>query len=425
MLIKRKNINRIAHYLLIYALLMFNGSIIYRNNQDVFLIIFLALGLGQIFKTRNNYQTQKLVIAMVPMELAMILTSITTRGSLSLGTILNITARFVFCYYVYSFNKIKFVPRYIKTVTFLAGISLVFFCLQLIAPSLITSLCFKSTYSEGIFYTNPLFTYALWHPKRNVGIMTEPGLYQIILNSALYLLLFGKRNINVIHRRFIYITIIIIAVITTQSTTGYIGLAIILLGYSFRNNHNNIGQRIKDRMYLMFAICFFTIIAIVFFKNISFIKTTIIDKIISQETGKIDFTVSTGKSRIVSMLTDLKVFQLYPLGCGYTIYSDIWKGLMVEHIGDSSSSAGITYSLAVFGILFWVCLWRFYILYGWKNKVDKTGFFILMAMVINTSFSQPLLYYPSLLCLFYVDFKYLDKIIYVRKRFVKNDKLYS
>lgn len=416
MLIKRKSINKLVQYFLIYSLLMFNGSISYRNNQDLFLIIVLALGLGHIIKTRSDFQTQKLIVSMVPIELAMLITVITTRGSLSLGTILNITARFVFSYYVYSFNKIKFVPRYIRIVSFLAGVSLVFFALQLFAPSLVISLCFKSTYSGGVFYTNPVFTYALWHPKRNVGIMTEPGLYQIILNSALYLLLFGNKEINIIHRRLIYTIIIIVTVITTQSTTGYFGLVIIILGYFFKNNHNYTEKKTKDRIYIIFFIIFICVITVLFFRNSSFIKTAVVDKIINQKTGELDFTVSTGKSRIVSMMTDLKVFQLYPLGCGYTIYNNIWKGMTVEHIGDLSSSAGITYTLAVFGILFWGCLWGIYFFYGWKNKANKISFFVLIAMIINTSFSQPLLYYPSLLCLVFVDFKYLNKIIYVRKR---------
>lgn len=55
------------------------------------------------------------------------------------------------------------------------------FFLQSINSSIITTFSISMEYGTGMFYVTPFYTMSNWAINRNVGIMTEPGLYQILL----------------------------------------------------------------------------------------------------------------------------------------------------------------------------------------------------------------------------------------------------
>lgn len=86
-------------------------------------------------------------------------------------------------------------------------------------------------HGKGFF----LFSYLEMHPTRNCGFYTEPGVYQIVLNSTLYILLFWKEKLMISsEKKYRKILLVIIAaIIACQSTTGYLALLLIILFFCF------------------------------------------------------------------------------------------------------------------------------------------------------------------------------------------------
>lgn len=389
----------IVQYILLYMLMIFNGAVIYRNNQDILLIIMFAIAVIIIFPKIKLKETEEYLFHILMLVIAALVTCFLTDGSLSVGSIFNIVVRFLFVYAVMVYDSSKFTIRFVKIIIFLSVISLVMFFLQSINSSIITTFSISMEYGTGVFYVTPFYTMSNWAINRNVGIMTEPGLYQILLNAALYCLMFIIKDDEFKHR-FNAIIIICITIITSQSTTGYISMLILLICF-YSKNMSKLDKKIRKRITKCMVVAGAVIILIfVFGGSISFIQTTVIDKLFGNGSTTLNLTESTGNARIVSMQTDWILFMRYPLGCGYDIYSSLWKSLLVSHIGDTASCCGITYCLAVFGILFNIVLWRFYIVYAKKNSNSKSQFIALMLLLINTGVGQPLMYYPIFIAIF-------------------------
>lgn len=398
----------IYHYLVIYLLIISHGSVIYRNNQDVLLISMFLISSIHIIKEKKPIKLGNIQFIVLLFGV-MLLTRITTDGSLSFSSILNIITRFLFAYHAYSYNKIQFVPRFIKLVVFLASCSLLGFIFQILNPSTITSLLPVYYYSGANFYGSIFYTYSSWHPLKNCGLMTEPGLTQIYLNTAFFLVLYYHDKIKIQNQKLTkYIIILSVAILTAQSTTGYFNYIVILATFFLvRKSREN---KIKRKLFILsVTILIFFLGTTIYQRDDSFFAAAIGNKIFNVE-GKLDLSASTGKSRIVSMQTDLIVALKYPLGAGYDIYNSIWNSYKVEHIGDTSSSSGITYSIAVFGFPFFALLLVYYIKNGLRNSVNKIEFLTKIFLLINTSLSQPLFYYPSFLVLVLIEHSNEKKI---------------
>lgn len=103
-----------------------------------------------------------------------------------------------------SINKQHFWERYVKTVAFLASISLMLWLLSILQINIwdqitpeINSLMSYRVYSDSIRYQeysfklHGMFLYS--HrtvDMRNVSIFTEPGIYQMVLNTAIFVFVF-------------------------------------------------------------------------------------------------------------------------------------------------------------------------------------------------------------------------------------------
>lgn len=121
------------------------------------------------------------------------------------------------------------------------------------------------------------------------------------------------------------------------------------------------------------------------------------------DSGKIDLYVSSGGSRMVSILTDLKMAIQNPLGMGYEAYQSQWLSNRVGFSTDTSSCVGLTNSCAALGFPAVILIFYFYMRNGLKNSKNLIEFFIMMAILINTSLAQPHLYYPPMMIIFLVE----------------------
>ena len=128
-------------------------------------------------------------------------------------------------YYCKDFCRDDFFEYFINTIFALTCISLVMFTLQLINFDLIFNLN-KLFVTESHFRTvkssSIVFTMVPIHEFRNCGFMWEPGAFVTVLLLTFYLNLFNQGEPLSSRKNIVFL----IAVLTTQSTMGILGLII-------------------------------------------------------------------------------------------------------------------------------------------------------------------------------------------------------
>lgn len=383
--------NAVIHYLLLYMVLIFQGSVFFNNNQDilyisVFLIVAVMAGIKH-FKFQKRYITNLILLLF-----SLFITFITSGGSLSIASILNILSRFLLVYIAYYYNEDKFIERFLKLNVFLAAISIVMYALQMVNINIITAILPRETSSSNIYYGKFLYTYA-YGSSRNCGIYTEPGLYSIVLTAALFVALFFETGLSAKQQR-IYTSVLVIALVSAKSTTGYLSLLIILGFLLMKSKTMHIT---KTARWILLGIIIFVAIDLYIGEN-GLIQRYFIDKLFSSD-GKIDLTVSSGKSRYYSMIADMNIAKSHPFGIGYSTYSDIWRNYLEVFIPDRSSCVGITKSCATIGLFSTAIIIYFLVENCFRSYKDKGVVVLFIVLLLNITLGQPQILFPALMIL--------------------------
>lgn len=151
----------------------------------------------------------------------------------------------IFTYITFSYLVVKVVGKkffyiYENIVYVLAFISLPFFLLQAVAYDFIYSSLYKLQgilcipYYGDMEYANVIFYTINKGILRNCGFAWEPGAFSNFLVLAIILNL-ARNNFNLKNKRF---WILLIALVTTFSTTGYLALSFVMIWYLFNLNFN-------------------------------------------------------------------------------------------------------------------------------------------------------------------------------------------
>ncbi|MCD7824189.1 MAG: hypothetical protein LUG86_09300 [Oscillospiraceae bacterium] len=401
-------INResVAHYILIYLLIISQGSVIFGMYQNYFLILLFLIS-GMFLITHRRLLQSGFMCFLYVLAFDLLAVVFLTSGGLSIFSVGNIISRFVFAYVVYEYNKDMFVHRFVCAVSFFAVISLITYALQMISYSFITSILPAHAYNTTTFYGGLLSTVVGWHSTRNIGLATEPGRYQIYLIAALFLLLFKHNQMHVTAKQSnILATILIVTTISAQSTTGYLALIVVLVGYVLDRQNSIADEEETTSRRNIILIITIVVIALVVFMGVTgtdnFIYRNFINKLFD-DSGSVDLYEGSGGARTVSILTDLKIAFEHPLGMGYDPYQSIWMSNKVGYSTDTSSCVGLTSSCAALGFPAVFLILGFYIRFAWKNKGSIISFITLLLILINTSLAQPLLYFSPMIVMFLVE----------------------
>lgn len=224
-------------YVLIIALFYVTGGAFSYTNFQLQLIAFLVIiGIYAIAKGYTRRITNNALGAFIVMSIFALIVPIFNSDSVTtyLGVIIQLLIGLLVAA---SIDPVIFRKVYVKVILFFATASLAFFLIGMIAPNV----AFVFPYIEGeasVDYYNA-FIYVFMQPKgyshfllttRNAGICWEPGCYQSFLNIALLFLLDGWKN-GEIEPSFKKLLVLVVTIITTGSTTGFVLLALILLYY--------------------------------------------------------------------------------------------------------------------------------------------------------------------------------------------------
>lgn len=156
----------------------------------------------------------------------------------------------------------EFCQKYTNIMFFLAILSLIFCFIANYIPSISHYLYNNSVYGNRIYKVSPFYTWG-WDNlfSRNSGPFWEPGAYQGFLNLALLMTIINKNIIKLYKQKFI---IFLITILTTQSTTGYIVLVIILIVFNREIFQVNIK---KDYISKIIILLFIIIGILIVFKS--------------------------------------------------------------------------------------------------------------------------------------------------------------
>lgn len=314
--------------------------------------------------------------------------------------------------YAVIYNKGLFITRLVKVIYFLAFVSLILWGMCLVVPELYENFIpsYKSLmtyriysdvdiYKEINYVSRGLFLYTLREvePYRNAGIFTEPGVYQMVLNLGIFLILFFNKYLDCknIRRKLL---ILIMTLITSQSTTGFIGLMIVFMAYFFISTAE---KKIFSKNTMIILGCCIIIILLMDYQirgTDSLFYITIVEKLFSKGTFSLTDNGSSA-ARVGTIVLSIKSIIQHPLGIGYTNL-----GVLLNTEKTGFVAAEILSFAAVWGIIPWIfVLW--WIFSPLKRNMRKSEMILYILLYINTMLAQSNMFYPAFILL-PIAFKY-------------------
>lgn len=381
--------NLYVFFLIIYSGL---GIEFFRENAAIVLLFFVSLAVFVLYKFKSI--SKKLLIIISIWILYSVLNTISVRS----------IHPFIFIYYpIFFFSAYVAIKIYnekivfkIETIIFyLAVISLFFFMWHLLNQSSFFSFAKLvnvnpplADESNGIKYNFIIYNVKHmnhWLLPRNCGYCWEPGPFGCFLVMAIY---FNQIKTNFSIKNNFRFWILVIALLTTQSTTAFIAFFIVIFWILFN-------KRVINRL-LYILIPVVLVVVIILFIKIPFLQEKIIDEFVQindmDQLIDLSLQVSEGENyapgRFASFLITWQDFVSRPIfGYGGDL-SLRWTDRMGAAI---LPVTGIGNNLAQYGIL---------VFFGWLlllYKSSKTmsdiiqykikSFWIVLVLVISIAFS--------------------------------------
>lgn len=389
----------LTQYFLIYIMLIMSCScmVVFYLNQNILniaLLCFFGILLLKHKKYRNSYAILGVLILLGGVVFQRLLS-----GGVGLSGFLQLAVPILCANMAICSNKREFLNRYIKVVCIFAVISDIFWAIFLVFPELekvwpaveyftqaIGSKGYETYWhGKGVL----LYSFLEIHPMRNCGIYTEPGVYQIVLNSALFILLFWKDRLNFKkdkdYNRALFIIFITLA--SCQSTTGYISMLLIIAAFLLQNKVDAQGKTRRRIVELTILAVILLLVEYSFNGTGSILYRQIIQKLFGDSKSfTLDLTKGSGQYRLGTIVYCLDLITRHPLGVGYDAFSAGKDVAMV--------AASLLSFACIYGVVTWaaVLIW----LLAPVIKREKTLVAIaFILMFVNTTLGQTLLLYPA------------------------------
>lgn len=387
MRIKKNNIY--YSIVIIYTLLM-SGSFIAHSYSDVLTKINMIVSVGVIlaYCRRNGFTIRRDIVtlfAAITILDYIIRIIYWNEFSSFTGYLGDICILLVYIIIGSAFDYSLFIIKYNKILRVLTIASLVghaFYSALIRMPVPVIGNTWK-------YHFFGLFALREGSSVRNSGIFWEPGMFQGFLVFGLLLIIL-KRKKEV--RDWIDVTLYVIAIITTESTTGYFLLVLLLMLFiliSISPQGVQIKQKktrkILQRVIIAFSILFAVIVLLnedILYEMLTFFPEDVVGKLI-------DPTNISTNSRIYGMLYDVMLSMKYPFGVGRNSMKELWGVMMsqygVEVIGRTSAwSTAFVYS-GIFGGIMYISLWvSACIRFQRRDGIRILYTILIMAIILNT-----------------------------------------
>lgn len=369
----------ILQYLLLYFVIATGGSAwgSFLGN-DLFILIIFSIGALFLVFYNKGLVEKKYGITIILCTLFCF--SAMCYSSLSIGTYLNFMGKILLAFAAIKIDEEHFADRFIRISCFLALIScIMFFAIQIFGLESFAPLYTKlytnpldGEYSLGNGYGLLLFRFIPLHSYRNSGMFTEPGEYAVPLAVALFFVIANYENMNLKSRDKKFL-LLVLTMITTQSTSGYGMLAVILIVAFFSKKiavlHSSKLWITVGVVFLIFGGYFLTLY-----------DNTITNKILVD--GAINLNQGTAAARSMSITDVLAFIGNHPtslLGIGF-------EKMQSAGIG---ACAGILAVLLAVGIFAFTTFYGYLLVAGWENANKMSLYLIMISILLISGLSQP------------------------------------
>jgi len=305
---------------------------------------------------------------------------------LSVGAIITKILLALFTVIYYHQKKINIIDLYIKLLAFLVVISLPFFIInQYIQFGFPTNNIFLK--SIIIFTSTPYnpdydFTYGI---IRNPGMFWEAGAFAGYLLLALVFVAIQNKKFSIVNYKK-EVFWIVLGIITTMSTTGFVILSIMIVFYAT--------QHFKRGKLLVIPASIITVIFI--YSNLTFMQS----KIESQYEETLNMRLGDmSNSRFGSLIMDAYYIQQHPIiGNGTNINTRYKYNL--EVLDDIGNGNGMSNFIATWGLPLFL-IWFYYVYKFTFNKTNSRsitlGIIIIIFLILQ---GEQFLNFPMFLMFF-------------------------
>jgi O-Antigen ligase. len=331
---------------------------------------FVAISINKKINIREKYLFYVLILFTIPIIINLLI------YSPGFGKLLYKVLLFVLFYFLgaYSKNRNNLITEaFYRIIIIIAVVSLVLYviidCFNINIPySMIRS-------SEGgYYYRNYLNLYYSYHGVtkeflyRLSGFFWEPGMYGIYLNYALYIYVSQRKN------KKWEIFILLVNILVTQSTTGYI-VTTILLGTMFVKTN-----KIKKEQYCLLAAFVLPVV----------LAVLVVLFLIKRSTTNHD--IGSYYLRMNDIINGIKVFLQNPI-CGTGFYNEEpFKQL--DYYGRGSSNGFLTwcYTTGIIGII--IALFPFISRIVASKGSDRNNKFLYFFIIVIFNNAEPIYSLP-------------------------------
>lgn len=404
---------KISHYALIYLMIAMGDSFLY----DCVLTQFCAgIAVLLFFLVVINRKTQYVyLISILGLGALSMLFVRATTGAMGPTELLNWVAMICVTIVAVGFNVSKFLERLTKLAAVLASISIVVYFASFAVPGIwshIALFTFPLTYGDeywvdtnvkimtGYYQAHGLLLYVDrgFEADRNVGIFREPAVYQILLNSVIFVLLYlcpksldGKRSWLIV--------LFVVAVLTTKSATGY--LVTLTLFFAYAVGSCSEGRRIPAVCPILLGLGIALLFLFMLFGNNSWLADTVFGRFFNGDGFSMD---ASGSARVGAAGVAFQLMVEYPLGCGYDEYS---TALNIDATG--YVAACLFKVAAVYGIPFGIAIvaWVLYPVLV-KSRLSTAARVSFVLMYFLATYFENEIFYTTLI--FIPIFIYLSSV---------------
>ena len=347
------NFNSIFCFVTICTIILFSKSVYFSIiNRELYQYVFYGISIASLFLIKNKNNSKNSLMFFILLATIMILNlcfNFTFMEKSQINQVFAFLLSF-FCMHLIT-NTITsdiFSKWYIRIICIICLISLPCFVIAKENPNLALTFCqsgynWETPYGYSIFYTWGINGVIL---SRNSGIFWEPGAFQGFIILGLLMLIYNMHNNSIKHVKLI-LFIFILTLLTTQSSTGYILLIILILVYR-KKISNIINLKINKKVKWIFVLIFSIVILsfIIYSGNIS-------RKFFNDTSGSTDIRSSDFTNGF--KLT----FNSGLIGLGETNKKIIMKSNYNINVDDSVGLFAMMYTFGIpFGIIYLTSLYK-------------------------------------------------------------------
>jgi len=389
-------------YVLLFLLLAFSGNPVFTENK-FFLIIFgiVLIIILLISKIKINFLFKKSLFQYVFYFLVIFSLQFVVLGFVSFEGVVNFFFKIVVGAIIVYLLGYNFREKYLNLMYFLGVISIIGFLINVNGIKIPAIVEVNNNSSVILFGTlNVLFDSG---PMRNSGMFWEPGAYSGYLLLIPIMYFSDLKELWNLHKR--KCIVLLIALLTTLSTTGYIILFLILIYYLMVKS----GKKFLVYLSLPFILSGMYKI----FTQVDFLGEKIETQFESTNSSS-NIGEDFSADRFGALAFDLYYINKHPLiGNGIhskTRYEDHQYLVLDEDSGITSHGNGFSNFVASMGILSMALL--FYLLYKRYpfSKLDSIFVILILILILQ---GEQFLNYPLFLALPFImipkknEFKYI------------------